>query len=219
MIDMKEDYFGEGRLIQQAWEFLDCVYHLRVQRKRQLDTRTSALLVMDMQDYFLEEVSHSHIPSANAIVPQIERLQQAFFRKHLPVIQTRHINDTRNAGQMAQWWQELITINNPLSRITPQLSHQDAFVITKSQYDAFYNTPLEEKLKNSGVTQVVITGVIAHLCCETTARSAFVRGFEVFFVIDATATHNRQFHQSTLINLAQGFATPVLTQEILDSVK
>jgi isochorismate hydrolase len=60
---------------------------------------------------------------------------------------------------------------------------------------------------------------MAHLCCETTARSAFVRGFEVFFVVDATATYNRQFHQSTLINLAHGFAIPVLTQEVLDALR
>jgi len=215
---MKENYFGEGRLIQQAWDFLDFVCHLRARRQYRLDARTSALLVMDMQDYFLEEDSHAHVPSANAIIPQIEKLQQVFFGKHLPVIQTRHINNTRNAGQMAKWWQELITKDNPLSRITQQLSHQGACVLSKTQYDAFFNTPLEEKLKSSGVTQVVITGVMAHLCCETTARSAFVRGFEVFFVIDATATYNRQFHQSTLINLAHGFATPILTQEILDAL-
>ncbi|MES0360330.1 MAG: isochorismatase family protein, partial [Anaerolineales bacterium] len=59
------------------------------------------------------------------------------------------------------------------------------------------------------------SGVMTHLCCETTARSAFVRGFEVFFVIDGTATYNEDYHMATLLNLAHGFTTPVLTKEVL----
>jgi len=48
-----------------------------------------------------------------------------------------------------------------------------------------------------------------------TARSAFMRGFEVFFTIDGTATYNEGFHQATLLNLAHGFAKPVLVSELL----
>ncbi len=59
---------------------------------------------------------------------------------------------------------------------------------------------------------------MTHLCCETTARSAFVRGFEVFFTIDGTATYNKEFHFATLHNLAHGFALPILVDEILDAV-
>ncbi|MCP4152595.1 MAG: isochorismatase family protein, partial [bacterium] len=69
------------------------------------------------------------------------------------------------------------------------------------------------------ITRVIITGVMTHLCCETTARSAFVRNFEVYFTIDATATYNREFHKSTLLNLSHGFASPVLTSDILNLMK
>ena len=55
---------------------------------------------------------------------------------------------------------------------------------------------------------------MTHLCCESTARSAVVRGFEVFFLIDGTATYNQQFHFGSLYNLAHGVATQVLAQEI-----
>jgi isochorismate hydrolase len=60
---------------------------------------------------------------------------------------------------------------------------------------------------------------MTHLCCETTARSAFVRGFEVFFTIDGTATYNQGFHLGTLVNLSHGFATPVLASEILSTLE
>ena len=85
----------------------------------------------------------------------------------------------------------------------------------KSQYDAFYKTSLEERLKDFGANQLVVTGVLTHLCCESTARSAFIRGFEIFFVVDATASYNKQYHLSSLRNLSHGFVTPVLSEELL----
>ena len=60
----------------------------------------------------------------------------------------------------------------------------------------------------------MIAGVLTHLCCETTARSAFVRGFKVFFTVDGTATYYEDFHRATLLNLSHGFAVPVLVDDI-----
>jgi isochorismate hydrolase len=48
---------------------------------------------------------------------------------------------------------------------------------------------------------------MTNLCCETTARDAFVRDFRVFFLADGTATANHDLHLSSLKNLAFGFAT------------
>lgn len=116
---------------------------------------------------------------------------------------------------MAVWWRDLIGAASPLSGIDPRLEAQDGMMISKTRYDAFMDSPLEKLLREVGVLQLVICGVMTHLCCETTARSAFMRGFEVFFTIDGTATYNEAFHRASLLNLAHGFATPVLVQDIL----
>ncbi len=108
---------------------------------------------------------------------------------------------------------------DPLSQIIPEFDLSQSVVIEKSQYDAFYQTRLEEILQQKGVRQLVICGVMTHLCCETTARSAFTRGFEVFFTIDGTATQNEAFHRATLLNLAHGFAVPVLVEEVIRAIK
>ncbi len=91
-------------------------------------------------------------------------------------------------------------------------------IITKNQYDAFYQTDLEEYLRSKNVEQVIISGLLPNLCCETTARSAFVRGFEVFFPVDATAAYNRDFHLSTFRNLGFGFCPLMRTSELISSV-
>ena len=174
----------------------------------------AALLVLDMQNYFLREDSHAFIPSAPAILPNIQKLIQDFHARGLPVIFTRHVNTDADAGMMSRWWRDVIRPDTLDSEIHSSLEIAKGIVIQKTQYNAFYNTTLEETLRSRGVEQVVVTGVMTHLCCETTARSAFVRGFEVFFCIDGTATYTEEHHRATLMNLAHGFALPVLCEEV-----
>lgn len=79
-------------------------------------------------------------------------------------------------------------------------------VVEKNTYSAFRKTGLEDKLVEMGVEEVIVTGVMTNLCCETTAREAFIRGFRVFFSTDATATSDLDLHDATLKNMAYGFA-------------
>jgi len=179
----------------------------------------SALVVLDMQKYFLDPASHAYIPSAPAIVPGLVKLVGLYREKALSVILTRHLNTAGDAGMLGSWWADVIRRENPLSELDQSIRLEGTVVVKKTQYDAFYNTKLEDILKKKGISQVVIGGVMTHLCCETTARSAFVRGFEVFFLVDGTATYNEAFHRATLVNLAHGFATLVTIDEITQRSK
>ena len=215
---MKESYFTAGSLEQKALELCRPFEGQRARRLERFAPAQSALLVLDMQDYFIEAASHAWVPSAAAILPGIQALAGAYQGRGWPVIFTQHLNTPADAGQMAAWWRELLTAENPLSQVTPQLEPAQGQVIPKNQYDAFYATPLEARLRKLGVSQVVVCGLMTHLCCETTARSAFVRGFEVFFCVDGTATYNETFHRASLLNLAHGFAALALVKELLQVI-
>ncbi|MEO0123715.1 MAG: isochorismatase family protein [candidate division WOR-3 bacterium] len=128
---------------------------------------------------------------------------------------TQHINTPKNAGMLKKWWDDIITTKGQYYELNDEIYFSGAPVIIKTQYDAFYKTDLKKLLKKYKTKQVVITGVMTNLCCETTARSAFVQGFEVFFVIDGTATQNEMMHRATLINLSYGFAIPILTKDLI----
>lgn len=216
---MKEAYFSPHSYDQKAQDMYLQVLAYRRRRAFQFSPHRSALLVLDMQTYFLDASSHAYVPSAEAIIPSLLELSFAYVEHGLPVFFTQHINTHEDAGLMASWWQDLITADDPASRITPALDTSTSVVIQKSQYDAFHNTPLEEMLREESVTQVVICGVMTHICCETTARSAFMRGFDVFFSVDGTATYNQEYHMATLLNLSHAFATPVRIGEILSYVQ
>jgi len=216
---MKEEYFTASSIHREAQQMLDSIEKRIPRRNLDLKPQNSALIVVDMQKYFLDPASHAFIPSAQALIPGINKLVNAFHSTGRPVIFTRHLNSAQNAKLMNRWWKEIITSENPLSHITEDLNVSGGTVIEKSQYDAFYDTPFEDILKANEVQKLIICGVMTQLCCETTARSAFVRGFEVFFTVDGTATYNADFHLATLLNLAYGFATPVLVQEMLTLLK
>jgi isochorismate hydrolase len=215
---MKEIYFTENTIDEQSLIFQQRIDKYHKKRIWNIVPKKTALLILDMQNFFLSSGSHAFIPSAAAIIPKINKINKELFQSGGKIIFTRHLNTDNNAMNMGTWWQDILTESDTLSKLSKNLQIKDNLIIHKSQYDAFYKTNLEEILVNAGISQLIISGVMTHLCCETTARSAFVRGFEVFFGIDMTATYNKSFHTSSLINLSHGFATPILSDEIIKSL-
>ncbi|MCD6595731.1 isochorismatase family protein, partial [bacterium] len=132
----------------------------------------------------------------------------------------RHIEKGENSNNlMERWWGNTIIDGTAESEIIPQLTEMNLPVLNKSTYDAFYNTELETLLRNRNIKWVIITGVMTDLCCETTARSAFLRGFMPIVVADATATKTEELHISALMTLAHGFAEITTTKKILENFK
>ena len=212
---MAEGYFTAENITGKSREIIDAVGGPGVSRDCGFVPERSALLVIDMQRYFIDPSSHAFIPSAAAVIPRIARLAERFIERGLPVVLTRHINTDQDAGMLSRWWSDLIREDDPLSAITPELALPGAIELRKTQYDAFHGTELERMLTERGVERIVVTGVMTHLCCETTAREAFVRGFYIYFAVDGTATYEEEYHRATVLNLAHGFAVPVLTDDLV----
>lgn len=189
--------------------------------KHKFSPRDSALLVIDMQRYFLDGSSHACLPGAKEVLANVRRLVTAYRKCSLPVVFTRHAHPRdQRPGAMARWWGDLLREGDEMSEFVPQLMpRRGETVIRKSRYSAFFGTNLEETLRSCGASSVLITGVMTHLCCETTARDAFVRDFDVFFVIDGTASQTEDLHVSSLKTLTDGFAIPVTTAEVLRRIK
>jgi len=181
------------------------------------DPEKSALMVIDMQRFFLDPSSHAYLPSATTITDNVMKLIDTYHHKALPVIYTRYaLLKTETPGMMGCWWGDVLYDDDRMSEILPNLIiASDDEIIRKTRYSAFHGTKLEKILRGHEVDSLVITGVMTHLCCETTARDAFVHDFKVFFVIDGTATQTEDLHISSLKTLTAGFAIPVTTKEML----
>ena len=213
---MKEAYFQPDTLRSLSSQWLERYGRPKKELRQPFNIQSACLLILDMQRYFLDENSHAWIPSGGTIIPGLNKASRYFRNAGRPVIATQHINDAKNAGMMGSWWSELILKDHPLVHIDPDLDIKPQEILQKSQYDAFIESKLETRLLEQGVKQVVIGGVMTHLCCETTARAAFVRGFDVYFLVDGTATYNRDYHQATLLNLAHGVAVLTDVNKIIE---
>jgi nicotinamidase-related amidase len=216
----KEEYLSYKVLDHDIAEIrAEIVQSISKQRKWDATMPHSALIVTDLQNYFLSPGSHAFIPSAEAIIPNIQKLIEIFRNNDRPVIFTKHINDENNAQSMNYWWKDLVREETPSAGLYGNLCEEKDYILLKHQYDAFYGTELENILRSHGVIYPVICGVMANLCCETTTRSAFVRGFRPVLPIDATAAYTRDFHIATFRNLAFGFSPLMTTREVIDQLK
>lgn len=175
-----------------------------------------ALLIVDMLHYFADPGGRVYLPSTAAIIPRIALLLENWRMIGGTVVYTRHCHgDSEDLGMLGRFFSDYIRCGKKESEIISELSPLPGEkIFRKNTYDAFYNTDLDEFLANRSSEQVLVTGVLTQMCCETTARSAFVRGYEVYIPADALTTSSEELHIGSLMNLASGFAVITDTSSI-----
>jgi nicotinamidase-related amidase len=179
------------------------------QHRMELRKEKAALMVVDMQRFFLDPASPTFTCGGVAILPTVKRLIAAFRAAGRPVIYTRHVHhpDRLDAGIMEWWWEGMCLEGSPESEVHDEIAPlPNEKVILKHRYSAFYNTDLETILRVLKVEDLVITGLMTNLCCESTARDAYFRDYRVFFPADGSGSVREELHVSSLYNLAFGFA-------------
>lgn len=161
----------------------------------------TAVLLIDLQEYFRGII----LP----ILENVIKVIQAARKGNIPLFFTQHGHAPgEDHGMLGEWWEDLIIRGSEEANMLPELGlNPEDHLIPKTTYSAFHRTALEKTVRNLGITDLVIGGVMTNLCCETTARDAFVRNFRVFFLVDGTSTVSRDFHLATLKNLGYGFST------------
>jgi isochorismate hydrolase len=168
-----------------------------------------ALLVVDMQNYFL--------PVASPIVDRVLSIVTACRLRNVRILFTRHGHRDieKDGGLLLQWWGDCILHGTRDWEIMDVLTpSQTDSVIDKNRYSAFFGTGLDEMLRAEGIEELIITGVMTNCCCETTARDAFMRDYRVFFLSDATAAADEELHLATLKNMAFAFAHVLDTESL-----
>jgi nicotinamidase-related amidase len=135
-----------------------------------------ALLIIDVQnEYFTGALPITH-PAGH--LERILKVMDAAAGR-IPTVVIRHHTEGRPIFRKGSKEWEL----HPEVAARPR-----DLLIEKSLPGSFTNTPLEEWLRERGITTVSIAGYMTHMCCDTTARQAVHRGFKSEFLSDATGT-------------------------------
>jgi ureidoacrylate peracid hydrolase len=193
----------------------------------------TALLVIDVQREYFDPEGPAFVPAGGAILPVVQRLIGEFRERQLPVVFIQHLHrpDGSDVGRMGDFG----AADDPPSFIegTPRVALLDELgvgptdiVVRKRRYNSFHGTDLDSVLHTLGVRAVVVTGLMTSFCCETTARDAHGRDYEVVFVadgnagpdlqrIDGTPLPHDEVLQHTMAALAAGFAEIVTADELV----
>jgi len=140
---------------------------------------TTALLVIDVQESFRQRDNWADI-SAPDIAERIARLVDHARERGDEVVWVLH--EEPGSGTVFDPDLGFVTLLDGLSPADGET------LVRKTSHNAFTTTNLAQHLTGRGVTEVLVTGIRAEQCCETTARLASDMGYAVRFVLDATAT-------------------------------
>jgi isochorismate hydrolase len=185
-------------------------YNVRTARP---DPARCALLIVDMQEYFR--------PVALSVADNVLRILSACRSRSVPVFYTRHGHRdiSLDGGMLYEWWGQSVTYGAGEWQIIPEVAPmEEDTVLDKRRYSAFCGTGLDGMLRELGLQELIVTGVLTNCCCENTARAAFDLDYRVFFASDATAAANEDLHLSTLRNLAFGFAYVQSTRQLAEAL-
>ncbi|MCS0504909.1 isochorismatase family protein [Ancylobacter mangrovi] len=183
-----------------------------------LERARAALLIHDMQNYFLRVFTPDASPIAPAIA-NIAALAAAARRAGVPVFYTAQEGDQdrRDRGLQAELWGPGMSWAPEHQPIVDALRPEKGdHVLVKHRYSAFQRSNLEELMRARSRDQLVICGVYAHIGCTLTAADAFMRDIEPFMAADALADFSRAKHELALSYVADVCGVPLTTAQILE---
>lgn len=139
-----------------------------------------ALVVIDVQESFRQRPIWA-AGSNPGIAKQVHRLTGAFRARGDLIVWVLHTEpDTGNVFDPDLGFVRLI------EGLRPEPGEPTLY---KTSHNAFTTTNLHQVLTSAGVREVMVCGIRTEQCVETTARLASDLGYQVTFVVDATATN------------------------------
>jgi ureidoacrylate peracid hydrolase len=189
------------------------------------DRERAALLVIDMQSDFVDEGAVMEVAMARHRIPAMKDVIDLCRAAGVPVIYTQHVlSDRFDISPLETAYQPRLKATGMRegssgTEIVPQLAPRPGDVIIKKhRYDAFHNTQLETVLRNirgaGRVDTVIIVGTVTSICCESTARSAFMRDYKVAFISDANGGLDEASHDATLGIIGKVFGRVMTVAEL-----
>lgn len=186
----------------------------------------SALLIIDVQNYEVARRRERNDPAdswylahlATVTIPALQRLQAAFRRAGVEVLQTT-IESLTKDGRDRSLDYKITPIHvpkgswdaRPIDEIAPL---DDEIVIPKTSSSVFVSTNIDYVLRNLGVRQLVVGGLLTDQCVESAVRDACDLGYLVTLVTDATATHTPERHGASLAAI-RGYCRQRTADEVI----
>jgi len=192
------------------------------------DPTTTAVLVVDMQRFFIDRV-----PSARTIVENINRLAAALRCAGGTIVWISMTVEDNDAETWSHFYRKLLSDEDAnahfdrLKRGSPDWQLWDELDVRSSdefcekrRFSALIqgSSDLEQRLRRLGTRTVLITGTVTNVCCESTARDAMMLDFESIMVADGCEAITDEAHIASLCNFQTVFGDVFTVDELLEIV-
>jgi ureidoacrylate peracid hydrolase len=190
----------------------------------------TAHIIVDLQNGFMADGALVEVSIAREMIPNVNRISAAIRNAGGLNVFLRYTYDNSEPQPWVTWYQTYMTremsaaFSDAFSRgaepwqLWPLLEvEQSDLIIEKTRFSAFVpgTCRLDDILRGRGIETLIITGTITNVCCESTARDAMQRNYNVVFVADGTAALTDAEHNATLSNMMMLFADVMTTTEIV----
>ncbi|RST77359.1 cysteine hydrolase [Siminovitchia acidinfaciens] len=167
-----------------------------------MDPYKSALLVIDMQNAFLEKGSPLEVPMAREQVPVFKKMLSYCREQGIPVIYTEFCigPDFHYKFYWKNAEQRGLRVEAPYCELwdgkyETEIYHElkplpSEKVIKKFGYDCFAETDLDSVLKSLGVSNLIVTGTVLNWCVDSTVRAAYHKHYDVTVISDAVSSYD-----------------------------
>jgi ureidoacrylate peracid hydrolase len=189
--------------------------------------RSTALVVVDLQNIFMAPGMPLEVPYAREIVPNVNRLATAVRDGGGPVVWVQMTGEGMRAwssyyDRLGPAMQAEVAAN--IARGTEGHALWDKLdvrpgdlLIEKTRYSVFIQgaSELDRELRQRGVDTVVVVGTLTNVCCESTARDAMMLNYRTVLVSDANAAMSDEEHNMSLANVFTTFGDVLSTDEVI----
>lgn len=181
----------------------------------------TALIIVDIQQDYFHQGRMELVGSIEASL-EAKRLLTFFRKKMWHIVHIRHISTRKDAAFFLPDTEGISFHEN----VTPIA---DEKIVEKHFPNSFRDTDLNEHLVSKGIGELVLCGMMSHMCIDATVRAAFDKGYSCFVAQDACATRNLIFdgvdipaehvHGAYMAALASVYAKVLSAAEITEMLK
>lgn len=202
-----------------------------------LDRRHAALLFIDVQNFCAhpkggefkgltdsernEKYGYYFEALRQVALPNMQKLQAGFRRAGIEVLYTTIESLTKDGRDRSLDYKITgfhVPKNSWDSRVLEDIAPGgDEIVLPKTSSSVFISTHIDYLLRNLGVRQLVISGLITDQCVESAVRDACDLGYLVTLVTDACVTYSRERHDNALREI-QGYCRQVTSKDLLNEI-
>ena len=171
----------------------------------------NAVLVVDMLDGFLTEGRNLYCgDEARKIIPNVRRLIEEEQGKGSKVF---FICDTHDPDDLEfKMFPVHCVRGTEEAEIIPELQNYEGEVVRKRRYSAFFETDLEQRLKEFAPDKIIICGVCTDICVMHTTSDARNRDYTVEIPVDCVASFSDENHANALKHMKE-----ILGAQLVDS--